>query len=472
MVSRRVRLLASCLTATAVTLASGRAAQATAPPGGIFPAAVKAAALPLSEARAKELKPALQALEKTTVSKDTTPVVPQASPVVPPAPAAPCRDTPACDTCCKPACDSCCTKGKAGPVADELFWVSGEYLLWFVKSGGAAFPLVTSGLPGGPDTRVLFGTENLSGRSPYSGVRVRAGTYLDDLGVGFDAGGFLLEQRGTTFNVASDTASGPVIARPFLNTATNTESVNLLSAPNTVTGGINIAARTQLWGAEANLTRRVELGPIEMLYVGFRYLTLEEDLSIDDRSTLVPGGLGFFDGLPVSVGDTRLKNDFFRTQNDFYGGQVGMKAAYRAGRFDVNLRSAVGFGVNVEKVTVRGSTTLIPVAGPVATVPGGLLALASNSRDESRSEFAVVPEVDLSFGYQLAPWARLFVGYNFLYVSSVARAGEQMERNINPVGLPISPNYDPAVNAVNPRPVTKSTDFWTQGVNFGVGVSF
>jgi hypothetical protein len=422
MVSRRVRLLASCLTAAAMTLASAPAAQAT---GSVVESAK-------------------------------------------PEPTATCCEAATCESCCKPACVVCCDKAKSGAVADELFWVSGEYLLWFVKSGGAAFPLVTTGPAGTPGARVLFGNESLSGRDPYSGLRVRAGTYLDDLGFGFDAGGFLLEEKGTNFNAASD----PVIARPFLNTATNTESVNLLSAPNTVTGGINIAARTQLWGAEANLTRRVEFGPVEMLYVGFRYLTLEEDLRIDDRSTLVPGGLGFFNGLPVSAGDTRLKNDFFRTQNDFYGGQVGMKAAYRAGRFDVNLRSAVGFGVNVEKVTVRGSTTLLPAAGPVATVPGGLLALASNSRDESRGEFAVVPEVDLSFGYQVAPWARLFVGYNFLYVSSVARAGEQMDRNVNPVGLPISPNYDPSVAASNPRPVTKSTDFWTQGVNFGVGVSF
>jgi hypothetical protein len=427
MVSRRVRLLASCLAAVAVTLGAGPAVQAT---GTVVESAK-------------------------------------------PEPTATCCETPACESCCKPAWMVCCDKeAKSGAVADELFWVSGEYLLWFVKSGGAAFPLAATAPAGTPGARVLFGDESLSGRDPYSGLRVRAGTYLDDLGFGFDAGGFLLEQKGTTFNLASDTASGPVIARPFLNTATNTESVNLLSAPNTVTGGINIAARTQLWGAEANLTRRVALGPVEMLYVGFRYLTLEEDLSIDDRSTLVPGGLGFFNGLPIVVGDTRLKNDFFRTQNDFYGGQVGMKAAYRAGRFDVILRSAVGFGVNVEKVAVRGSATLIPATGPVTTVPGGLLALASNSRDESRSEFAVVPEVDLSFGYQVAPWARLFVGYNFLYVSSVARAGEQMERNVNPIGLPISPNFDPSVAASNPRPVTKSTDFWTQGVNFGVGVSF
>ncbi|MFO0843982.1 MAG: BBP7 family outer membrane beta-barrel protein [Gemmataceae bacterium] len=58
------------------------------------------------------------------------------------------------------------------------------------------------------------------------------------------------------------------------------------------------------------------------------------------------------------------------------------------------------------------------------------------------------------------------------YISSVVRAGEQMDRNVNPVGLPISPVYDPTVAAVNPRPVTRSTDFWTQGLNFGVGVSF
>jgi hypothetical protein len=86
----------------------------------------------------------------------------------------------------------------------------------------------------------------------------------------------------------------------------------------------------------------------------------------------------------------------------------------------------------------------------------------------------VVPQVDVAAGCHLANCARLFVGYSFLYLSDVARPGEQIDRGINPVqaptitGLPNAPLVGPA----RPAPLFNHADFWAQGLNFGVELRY
>jgi hypothetical protein len=79
----------------------------------------------------------------------------------------------------------------------------------------------------------------------------------------------------------------------------------------------------------------------------------------------------------------------------------------------------------------------------------------------------VAPEAGLDLGYQLTPNLRVQVGYTFLYLSSVARAGDQIDRGIDSVqltGVP-SPFGRPAF-----RP--NRTDFWAQGINVGASFRF
>jgi len=106
----------------------------------------------------------------------------------------------------------------------------------------------------------------------------------------------------------------------------------------------------------------------------------------------------------------------------------------------------------------RGITSTVTV--PAVTIPGlgttlavGATAFVQHFSNVSR--FAVVPEVNLNVGYQFADWARAYVGYDFLYASDVAQPGEQ----INPAGLIFAP-------------VQPHTDFWAQGVNFGLEFRF
>ncbi|MFM7151200.1 MAG: BBP7 family outer membrane beta-barrel protein, partial [Gemmataceae bacterium] len=154
---------------------------------------------------------------------------------------------------CLNSCNNCETK-------PECFWVSAEYLFWWVRSASLPFPLLTTSTPqGGPpgalDSSVLFGGGNVNGHNPYSGARIRIGSYSENLGLGFDVGGFFLEEKTTTYGLQSDAQSRPLLARPFYSVLDNSEAVNYISYPDSIAGGIDITYSTEVWGAEANFTR-------------------------------------------------------------------------------------------------------------------------------------------------------------------------------------------------------------------------
>src|SRR5947209_7010179 len=106
-------------------------------------------------------------------------------------------------------------------------------------------------------------------------------------------------------------------------------------------------------------------------------------------------------------------------------------------------------------------------AGGVAR-PAGLLALPSNSGRTSDAQFAVVPEADLTLGRQVTDCCRVFVGYTFVYVSSVARPGQAVDPVVNLAQL------TPGAFAGELRPQRRdaTTEFWVQGLNLGVELRY
>ena len=98
------------------------------------------------------------------------------------------------------------------------------------------------------------------------------------------------------------------------------------------------------------------------------------------------------------------------------------------------------------------------------TIEGGLLALPTNIGQYETDSFATVPQVQVNFGYDWKPWLRGTVGYRFLYWSQVARAGEQIDTDINLSQL------DPDGLVGEPRPEFEFvlSDFWAHGLNVGL----
>src|SRR5581483_4175511 len=140
----------------------------------------------------------------------------------------------------------------------------------------------------------------------------------------------------------------------------------------------------------------------------------------------------------------------------------------------VDLTGKVALGGVKEIVNVDGTTSVVG-GGPfvtTATAPGGFLASGNYLGKRSENRFAVLPEGDLKVGYQFTSWLNAFVGYSVLYVSSVARPGDQLNRNIPATQLPISASF--SRTAPRPAAITDVVDdgLWLHGFSFGVTLTY
>ncbi len=79
----------------------------------------------------------------------------------------------------------------------------------------------------------------------------------------------------------------------------------------------------------------------------------------------------------------------------------------------------------------------------------------------------MVPEIGFNVGRQVTNNIRLYVGYTFLYWSSVVRPGDQIDFVVNPTQLPTSAGPGMLVGPARPAPLFRESDFWAQGINFG-----
>ena len=122
-------------------------------------------------------------------------------------------------------------------------------------------------------------------------------------------------------------------------------------------------------------------------------------------------------------------------------------------------------------VDINGSrTATLPNGGGTSTSAGGLLAQPSNIGRYSFDEFAVLPEGGINFGYQVTSNIRAYAGYNFLYWNKVIRASEQVDLNVNP--SQIAGGRDPLSNVQAPAFRPNYSDYWVQGVTFGLELRF
>ncbi len=378
------------------------------------------------------------------------------------------------DACCGgTCCDGCCgCMGNCCCQAGNRFYGSVEYLFWWMR-GTSLPPLVTSGsigdtIPGAlgqPGTTVLFGGGNTN-TSPRSGFRGTAGYWLnDDHTLGVEVGGFFLFNQSSGFAQTSLGAPGsPILTRPFFDVLAGTPSAQLVAAPGVLAGSISVHTDNQLWGAEANVRSNLCCGCnwyFDAL-LGFRYLALDESVSIQENlTTLVPIPVG---SLTVPAGSSLSLTDNFTTHNRFYGTQVGGYGEYRMGQWSLGMKATVALGTTQEMVDISGSTLInVPGSRPRA-FPTGFLTERSNIGPHTRDLFGVVPEVGLNLGYQFNDHMRAFVGYNFLYWSSVARAGNQIDTGVNTNQLV------PAIGGGPARPAFsfQGSDFWAQGVTLGL----
>jgi len=377
----------------------------------------------------------------------------------------------------------------------SCFWVRGEYLLWWIKDSQLP-PLVTTGVAGTtalpgvlgqPGTTGLFGGSNVDNQV-RSGGRFSGGLWLNDSQtIGLEASYFFLGSRSTRFD---DVSNGGVIARPFFDVLTGLQNAQLVAFPGIASGQIHVSAPSTLQGAEVNLLAIPccsccnaagdqagrsgnkalpnTLGGCNYwvnLLAGFRYMQLDEGLDITETSQVnpnLPAGPPLFGGSTIAIGD------HFDTHNYFYGGQLGAQAEFCWGPVFVDLLGKVALGMTQEVVDIHGTTAVTSPGGVTVTTPAGFLASGSNSGQFTRNAFAVIPEVGINAGCQITKHLRAFVGYTFLYWSAVVRPGDQVDMGLSGTQIPTDTRYNPQAGPARPAVPLQGTDFWAQGISFGL----
>lgn len=354
------------------------------------------------------------------------------------------------------------------PQQDTSAWYGGvDGLFWYMKSYSVP-ALVTVGpagsgaFIGGAGTSILFG-DNTIDTNPRYGGRLSLGKWLTQCwAVEFSA--FYTQPEQTSDFISSTQYPDNDLARPFFSANRGSEFSELVGRPGVATGSVSIDSKSVFYGAELNARRKWWTGENARLDVlaGVRYLYLEEELRIEERVT------GLAQAPPGFAGVSVVLTDSFKTKNRFLGGQVGAVFEYDYGRWTFTATGKVAAGISRQTVDISG--TLFPVGGTGAAPdqPGALLALASNSGLRTRDTFAVVPEVGLNVGYDLTQNIRLQAGYSFLYWTSVARPGQQIDRTLNESSIPSFGSGAPASAAIRPQAKLASESVWAQGVNFGI----
>ena len=372
-----------------------------------------------------------------------------------------------CPTCSPP----CGLPGK--------FWVRTEYLYWYT-SGMHLPPLVTTGPSpdqpgyiGSPGTVVLFGDSRVNGFG-RSGGRVTAGMWLDNCNqVGIQGDYFALASVATNFSATS--GGNPILSRPFFDTRPDLNSPNVeqVASPGSIAGTVAVNVPTQFQSAGVNMLFNLCCcnncycdaclpgmnGPggyrLDFM-LGYRFYRLGDGVNVTETlASLDPTLPGSF-----------IVNDSFTTQNQFHGVEFGTSMQAFRGLWGFECLSRIAMGNNTEMVTINGSTATTQ-NGVTTNDVGGLLAQRSNIGHYRRDEFAVVPQIGLNLLYQLTPGLRATVGYTFVYWSRVARAGDQIDTDVNSTLLPNNPN-PPAGDLRHPQFVFRDTDFWAQGISAGL----
>jgi hypothetical protein len=368
---------------------------------------------------------------------------------------------------------------------DALGWfVQADKLPALVTTSPAGTPQEIAGVLGLPTTSVLFGNQSVNG-GMRPGGRVQGGVWLDPYqSVALEGHYYALATANTNYSVASTfnqgPANNPILARPFFNDApmVNAESSVLTAFPGyivppptlppqivNIDGSITIRESSNLQSAGAG--SRFALNPANSRarlsgWGGYRYFNLNETISILASSNFGTNPFPF----PIPPG--RVESfDSFATRNVFNGGEIGLAANVNLRRWVVSADTRLAMGGMFQSLDIEGRTSAIS-NGYIASYPGGLLAMPTNIGHYTRTRFALIPQVDVKLGYQLFPSLRVNVGYNFTYVSSVLRPGNQIDTTVNSTQIAGLPLIGPA----HPQATVNASGVWLQGVTAGFDLYF
>lgn len=384
--------------------------------------------------------------------------------------------------------------GAPGPVAPRV-WFKGDYLLMFLKGQPSRTPLISTGLSdpgvgqngvlGQSSTIVLFGGDDFR-FNPGSGFRLEGGFWGDDdQRVGASISSFYIPPTSQAFFSQSGTNGGLALGRPFFNINPNATTINGVAGPSgdiapitqpgAASGNVIGKATTRFWGIDANAIVNLYRGDPANGYgwslnflAGYRYMELQESILVQSNALL--GADNTFNNVTILAGSNVAVRDYFATGNRFNGGQVGLESQANSGRWLFSAYGKVGFGVTSQRIQIEGTTS----DGGANNFVGGVFANSTNIGTYTYSDFAITTDVNATIGYSFTPRLTGTIGYNFVFLGAVARPGDAINGNIDPVNSPGNPNIGTTTQGGTGGGFIRPTrdDFYMHGLNFGFNLTF
>lgn len=379
-------------------------------------------------------------------------------------------------------------------------------------------------------TDVLFGGR--LNKSPYSGVRFRLGTFLDCAEMmGLEGSYLLLANRTKTWK--GSPCSYPVLAIPYydvenaqessypihLPTVASTTQVYMNTTPDVYLNLYNTEVIDSYSGSlSASSSSNLQAGNLIGIWkcpsrgiwsaewtAGIQSVQLDEHLKLkssvarqsSSRTTYsatlgLPCEESFLGSIVISQ---IQRKDHFRTLNKFYGLEIGARGWIELCDWKFMGSGQISLGGMTQRVQIKGSsqfttkTSTVPYEtisingiplevatgdAPVTTTltgksKGGLFAQPTNTGRHKRLVFAAVFQGELKAAYPITCNFGIRIGYTFLYLSSVVRPGDQIDRRIDGELLATPPSD---AGARRPRFCFSSSDYWAQGLNVGLDYDF
>jgi hypothetical protein len=336
-----------------------------------------------------------------------------------------------------------------------------EYLMWYLREGRIP-PLLTTGLAasagrlGSADTEVLYGGDRLETRhgDRFFGTRLTAGYWFDqDQSIGLEGRAIFLERDSTYFKAVSDGTT--LLARPYVDALTGSPASEILagSAPGGLrSGGFVGYSRIELFDQEVNVQAALSAGAQWRLdaLAGVHFLQMRDRLDVTSTGRSLP-----------DLADLYGLTDHFRADDQFYGGQLGMRGEYNLGPWFLTARGEAALGGTVQTVRAFGDRTFQTPFGKTVQ-PFGLAVQPSNTGRFTRADLDAVYEVGIDAGCRLTSHIAVFVGYTFIGWNNPIRSGDQVDLVIN------TGRAGPARPAIP----FKEDFLWAQGVNVGLNFSW
>ncbi len=379
-----------------------------------------------------------------------------------------------CNSCGSIGCHGCDDYGPGYSCPPGVgLWIRADYLVWYERDMDT-IPLATTstGIPAtnaddlldldAAETSVLFGGRGLSD-DPLNGWRLEVGAWLD-AGATFGIFGRYFEVEDRSFGFAANSNQFDFLGIPFFNADDASEDALELVVQGERTGAVAIEIEGGLRNWEILFRQLSETGSnyrLDWVY-GYRNLRLFEDLRLDASTTnFVPLG--------NIAQDTSISlNDTFRVKNQFHGVDFGVTGHSHEGCWSLDFLLKVALGVMDQEVTVDGQQfNIIPGTDPAINI-GGLFSQETNIGKNDENTFSVIPEFNINLGYAITPNLDFTIGYTFIFVSDVIRAGSAIDRSID-IGL--LADLDP-VNSSRPQINFDDTSYYIHGLNLGLTARF